>query len=90
MFGQAMKTSRASEDMTQAVLAERVGTSRQTIMNLESGMSNPGYMLAFLISRRLGFSLDETIPNITDKTCVCHLFGPAECKVCHPHGYVKK
>lgn len=88
-IGQAVRVERARAGITQEELASSIGVSRVTIVSIEQGLSNPGYMIAFLLARTLGFSLDETLPNVSTTTCVCHLFGPAECRVCHPAGYVK-
>lgn len=45
--------------MTQEELALRVGVSRQTIMSIERGRTNPSILLALKISSALGVSVTE-------------------------------
>jgi len=46
-------------EMSQAVLAERVGVSRQTINSIESGKFNPSVKLALQISQVFGVNVEE-------------------------------
>jgi len=46
-------------EMTQQVLADRVGVSRQTIVAIEKGKYSPSLALAFRISRSFGRPLEE-------------------------------
>ena len=55
----AIKVARAEKDMTQKVLAEAVGVSRQTINAIEKGEYNPTKKLCPKISRVLDKSLDD-------------------------------
>ena len=55
----AIKAARAQKDMTQKVLAEKVGVSRQTTNAIEQGEYNPTIRLWRKICRVLGKSLDE-------------------------------
>lgn len=55
----AIKAARAQKDMTQKVLAEKVGVSRQTMNAIEQGEYNPTIRLCRKICRVLGKSLDE-------------------------------
>ena len=55
----AIKVARAEKDMTQKVLAEAVGVSRQTINAIEKGEYNPTIKLCRKISRVLDKSLDD-------------------------------
>ncbi len=50
---------RFERSMTQEELALRVGVSRQTIMSIERGMTNPSVLLALKISSALGVDLNE-------------------------------
>lgn len=50
---------RFERSMTQEELALRVGVSRQTIMSIERGMTNPSVLLALKISSALGVNLNE-------------------------------
>ena len=53
---------RATKRMTQQELAELVGVSRQTIMQLERNRYNPSMMLAYSISK----IFDVTIEDLFD------------------------
>lgn len=46
-------------DMTQEALADRVGTTRQTIMSIEKGRYNPSVGLSLRIARVLGTTVEE-------------------------------
>ena len=54
-----LKGARASLDMSQQELANRVGVSRQTINAIEKGDYNPTIKLCISICRELGKTLDE-------------------------------
>lgn len=49
----------AAGEMTQAELADRVGTTRQTIIAIEQGKYSPSLEVAFRIAHALGATLDE-------------------------------
>ena len=51
----ALRTERL---WSQADLAERLSVSRQTVIAIESGRSDPGLSLAFRIARLFGRSLE--------------------------------
>ena len=53
-----LKGARASLDMSQQELANRVGVSRQTINAIEKGDYNPTIKLCLSICRELGKTLD--------------------------------
>ena len=55
----AIKVARAEKDMTQKVLAEAVGVSRQTINAIEKGEYNPTIKLCCKICRVLDKRLDD-------------------------------
>lgn len=48
-----------ADEMTQLDLAERVGASRHTIVNLEAGKYTPSLELAFRIAEAFDRPLDE-------------------------------
>jgi putative transcriptional regulator len=54
-----MKSARAALDMSQAVLADKVGVSRQTINAIEKGDYNPTIKLCLAICKELNKTLDE-------------------------------
>ena len=49
----------ASDEMTQAELADRVGVTRQTIIAIEQGRYSPSLEMAFEIARAFNVPLDE-------------------------------
>lgn len=49
----------ASDEMTQAELAERIGVTRQTIIAIEQGRYSPSLEMAFQIARAFNVPLDE-------------------------------
>lgn len=48
-----LRALRFDKRMTQEELAVRVGVSRQTIMSIENGNTNPSVLLAFKIAKAL-------------------------------------
>lgn len=48
-----------ANEMTQLDLAERIGASRQTILNIEAGKYTPSLDLAFRIADEFGVSIGE-------------------------------
>jgi putative transcriptional regulator len=50
---------RFERGMTQEELALRVGVSRQTVMSIERGATNPSVLLAFKIAMALQFPVTE-------------------------------
>lgn len=50
---------RAEHRMTQKVLAEKVGVSRQTIISIEKGKYTPSLALAFEIALAFGVSIEQ-------------------------------
>lgn len=54
-----LKSARAAMDMSQQLLADAVGVSRQTINAIEKGDYNPSINLCIAIFRVLGKTLDE-------------------------------
>ncbi|MDO8649645.1 MAG: helix-turn-helix transcriptional regulator [Candidatus Peregrinibacteria bacterium] len=55
----AIRRLRFERNMTQEELALRTGVSRQTIMSIERGRTNPSILLAYKISSALGVDLTE-------------------------------
>lgn len=49
-----VKELRLQRGMTQEVLADEVGVSRQTIISIESGRYNPSILLAYKLARVFG------------------------------------
>ncbi|HWO64320.1 MAG TPA: helix-turn-helix transcriptional regulator [Umezawaea sp.] len=46
-------------EMSQGVLAERIGVTRQTVNAIEQGKYSPSLEVAFKIARVFGVTLDE-------------------------------
>lgn len=59
-----MRSERDERGWTQAVLAERLGVSRQTVVALETGKYDPSLPLAFRIAEVFGKPIEELFfPN---------------------------
>ena len=54
-----LKVLRAERDWSQALLAEKLGVSRQTVNALETGKYDPSLELAFKISRLFNQKIEE-------------------------------
>ncbi len=54
-----IRVERAIKRMTQADLAERIGTTRQTIHNIEAGKFTPSVDLALKIARYFGKQVED-------------------------------
>ncbi|WP_315074646.1 helix-turn-helix transcriptional regulator [uncultured Clostridium sp.] len=54
-----MKSARASMDLSQEQLADKVGVTRQTIGMIEAGKFNPSLQLCILICKALGKTLND-------------------------------
>lgn len=54
-----LKAARAAKDMSQQLLADVVGVSRQTINAIEKGDYNPSIKLCLAICHALDKTLDE-------------------------------
>ena len=59
MKNKAMKLARVEHDMSQEVLAQRVGVTRQTIGMIEAGKFNPSLRLCLDICHALGKTLND-------------------------------
>jgi putative transcriptional regulator len=54
-----LKELRIARNLTQEVLAEKVGVTRQTIISIEKGRFVPSVRLALLLAQALGSRLEE-------------------------------
>ena len=54
-----LRVLRAERDWTQAMLAEQLQVSRQTVNAIETGKYDPALPLAFKIARLFGTSIEE-------------------------------
>jgi putative transcriptional regulator len=55
----SIRRLRFERNMTQEELALRTGVSRQTIMSIERGKTNPSILLALKISAALGVDVEQ-------------------------------
>ena len=61
---------RARLGWSQAVLAERLGVSRQTVISIERGRFDPSLPLAFRIADVLGARIDEIFSPASDAAAI--------------------
>ena len=54
-----LKVARAERGLSQAELAAMAGVTRQTISSIETGQYCPSALLAFVIAKRLGTSVEQ-------------------------------
>ncbi len=54
-----IKELRQKLNLTQEVLAQKVGIRRETLVFLEQGKYNPSLRLAYKVAKELGSSLEE-------------------------------
>ena len=58
-FDSKIHVNRASRRMTQQELADLVGVSRQTIIQLERNRYNPSMLLIYAIAQVFGVTMEE-------------------------------
>ena len=58
-LGNRLKVARAEKNISQDVLANLAGVSRQTISSIETCQYTPSALLAFLIAKKLGKPVEE-------------------------------
>jgi putative transcriptional regulator len=54
-----LKVARAERNLSQEDLAKMAEVSRQTICSIETGQYCPSTLLAFVLAKRLGMSVEE-------------------------------
>ena len=54
-----LKETRVAHELSQEVLAESVGVTRQTIISIEKGVYQPSVGLAIKLAKRLQTSVEE-------------------------------
>jgi putative transcriptional regulator len=54
-----LKIYRATYDLTQEAMAQRLGVTRQTIISIESGKYDPSLVLAFKIARLFSVNIED-------------------------------
>jgi putative transcriptional regulator len=58
-----LKVLRAERDWSQAILAEKVGVSRQTINAIETGKYDPSLPLAFKLAKLFNLTIEEVFDH---------------------------
>jgi len=58
-FESTVKEHREQAGLSQEALARQLGVSRQTIVNIEKGLSEPRVLLALAIAAALGVAVGE-------------------------------
>ena len=58
-LGNRLKVARAERNLSQEELARLAGVTRQTISSIETGQYCPSTLLAFVLARQLGKSVEE-------------------------------
>lgn len=56
-----------ANEMTQQQLAEKVGSSRQTIVAIEAGKYSPSLELAFLIADAFGVGIEKVFEPVVNE-----------------------
>lgn len=54
-----LRVARAERNLSQSDLASLAGVTRQTISSIETGQYVPSALLAFVLARRLRFSVED-------------------------------
>lgn len=58
-LGNRLKVARAEKNLSQEQLAALAGVTRQTVSSIETGQYNPSALLALVLARRLGKTVEE-------------------------------
>ena len=66
-INERLRKARLSANLTQEIVAEKVGVSRQTMSNWENGKSHPDISSVMALSDVYGISLDALLKGETAK-----------------------
>ena len=85
LFAWKVRSERKRQHLTQKQLAERLGMNPRTIIDLETGKSNPKFETVVLVAKELNISVDaaifpEMVNQTVSKTVVDFLPGKAKQK----------
>ncbi|MBI3463215.1 MAG: helix-turn-helix transcriptional regulator [Planctomycetes bacterium] len=58
-LGNRLRVARAERSLSQQQAAELAGVTRQTISSIETGQYCPSALLAFVLAKRLGKTVEE-------------------------------
>ena len=69
LFAWKVRSERKRQHLTQRQLAERLGMNPRTIIDLETGKSNPKFETVVLVAKELNISVDAAIfPKMVNQT----------------------
>jgi len=66
-LGKSIKAFRACEDITQEILANKIGITKQTISMIENDKMLPTFQMLVNISRELGYGVDVFLEQYLEK-----------------------
>ena len=86
LFAWKVRSERKRQHLTQKQLAERLGMNPRTIIDLETGKSNPKFETVVLVARELNISVDaaifpEMVNQTVSKTVVDFFAGKSEAEI---------
>lgn len=61
-LGERLKQARLNRDLTQAIVAERAGVARKTVVNAEKGLASLDVFVAIMLALDLVAQLDLFLP----------------------------
>ena len=86
LFAWKVRSERKRQHLTQKQLAERLGMNPRTIIDLETGKSNPKFETVVLVAKELNISVDaaifpEMVNQTVSKTVVDFFAGKSEAEI---------
>lgn len=86
LFAWKVRSERKRKHLTQKQLAERLGMNPRTIIDLETGKSNPKFETAVLVAKELNISVGaaifpEMVNQTVSKTVVDFFAGESEAEI---------
>ena len=86
LFAWKVRSERKRQHLTQKQLAERLGMNPRTIIDLETGKSNPKFETVVLVAKELNISVDaaifpEMVNRTVSKTVVDFFAGKSEVEI---------
>ena len=86
LFAWKVRAERKRHHLTQKQLAERLGMNSRTIIDLETGKSNPKFETVVLVAKELNISVDaaifpEMVNQTVSKTIVDFFAGKSEAEI---------
>lgn len=86
LFAWKVRSERKRRHLTQKKLAERLSMNSRTIIDLETGKSNPKFETVILLARELNISVDaaifpEMVSATVSKTVIDFFAGKSEAEI---------